>query len=87
MPSNNFDFGDYIDDDNKYEDTPQSFDEHLSVRGILCMKYGDARGKAIYRTLRSLALQAAKENGGEPGLIFTDDGGHFVSFHNTAGDL
>lgn len=85
----NFDFGGFIDDDNKYQeaDSMDSFEQALSVRGVLCMKYGDARGQSIYRTLLRMAMKAARENGGEPGLIFTEDGGQFVSFHDKSSEL
>jgi hypothetical protein len=85
----NFDFGGFIDDDNKYEesDSMAAFEQELSVRGVLCMKYGETRGMSIYRTLRKLAMKAARENGGEPGLIFTEDGGHFVSFHDKSSEF
>lgn len=79
----NFDFGGFIDDENKNEeaDSTSAFEDGLSVRGVLCMKYGPIRGKSIYKTLLRMGMKAARENGGEPGLIFTEDGGHFVSFH------
>jgi hypothetical protein len=85
----NFDFGGFIDDENKYEeaDSTASFEQELSVRGLLCMKYGPIRGNGIYRMLRRMGMKAAKENGGEPGLIFTEDGGQFVSFHDRSNEF
>ena len=83
MPDRNFDFEGFIDDENRFEesDDMSSFEDQLSVEGLLRIKFGPVRGKAIYSTLSRLAQKAAAENGGEPGLIFTEDGGHFVSFH------
>jgi hypothetical protein len=34
-----------------------------------------------------MGMKAAKENGGEPGLIFTEDGGQFVSFHDRSNEF
>lgn len=88
MPSN-FDFGGYIDDENKYEESDDmaDFEDCLSVQGLLCTKFGEARGKVIYKTLRRVAMKAVEENGGEPGLIFTEDGGQFVSFHDKSDEV
>lgn len=85
MPSN-FDFGGFINDDNRFEeaDDMSSFEDQLSVEAVLKMKFGD-KGKRVYATLCRLAKKAAANDGGAPGIIFTEDGGQFVSFHN-AGD-
>jgi len=89
MQIRNFDFGGYINDDNRYREADEigPAEKHMTVQALLQMKYGKRLGGAIYRDLARLAGKAAEQHGGEPGLIFTADGGHFVSFHNhTAGE-
>lgn len=82
MPRN-FDFEGHIDDDNRNEtsDVLGNTEHHVTVEGLLKLKFGKLRGKAIYRELQRVAFKAAETNGGEPGLIFDEKGGHFVSFH------
>lgn len=84
MTTRNFDFGGYINDENRYAEVDELgvTEDHLTVQGLLQIKYGKSLGTSIYRSLARLANKAAAQNGGEPGLIFTEDGGHFVSFHN-----
>jgi hypothetical protein len=84
MENSNFDFGGFIDDDNLHEEEDCGFEDYLSVHGLLCLKYGDKRGNAIYQLLAKFAKKAAAESGGDPGLLFNDDGGEFVSFHDNA---
>ena len=81
----NIDFGGFIDDDNMYEDDVDElgFEEYLTVEALLCLKYGDKRGRAIYKLLAKYARRATADMGGEPGLIFDEDGGEFVSFDDT----
>ena len=83
MATNNFDFGGYIDDENLNEDEADiGYEEYLTVEALLQLKFGERRGSKIYKLLMRFAQKAAKENGGEPGLLFAKDGGEFVSFHN-----
>lgn len=83
MEANNFDFGGYIDDENVNEDEQDiGYEEYLTVEALLQLKFGDRRGSKIYKLLMRFGQKAAEENGGEPGLLFTEDGGEFVSFHN-----
>jgi hypothetical protein len=85
MENSNFDFGGFIDDDNLHEEEDCGFEEYLTVHALLCLKYGDKRGNSIYQLLAKFAKRAAAEaGGGDPGLLFTDDGGEFVSFHDNA---
>lgn len=85
MAARNFDFGGYINDENRYAEVDELgvTEDHLTVRALLQLKYGKKLGVAIYKDLARLGKKAANQNGGEPGLIFTEDGGHFVSFHDT----
>lgn len=82
MTAKNFDF-DGINDDNRYEerDNLGVTENHVTVETFLHLKFGKARGRTIYQTLKKTAMKAAEENGGLPGIIFDDDGGQFVSFH------
>jgi len=83
MTNMNFDFGGYIDDENVNEDEPDTgYEEYLTVEALLQLKFGERRGSKIYKLLMRFGQKAAEENGGEPGLLFTEDGGEFVSFHN-----
>jgi hypothetical protein len=88
MQIRNFDFGGYINDDNRYREADEigPAEKHMTVQALLQMKYGKRLGGSIYRDLARLAGKAAEQNGGEPGLIFTEGGGHFVSFHDTNGN-
>lgn len=82
--SPNFDFGGHLNDDNLYESEEAGFEEYLTVEALLCLKFGDNRGSAIYALLHKYARNAAKENGsGTPGLLFRNDGGEFISFHGS----
>lgn len=86
MHNENFDFGGFIDDENPYEEdnVEEGYEEYLTVEALLCIKFGDKRGAAIYKLLKKYATRAAKAAalGGEPGLLFTEDGGEFVSFQD-----
>lgn len=84
MTARNFDFGGYINEENHYAEVDElgATEDHLTVQALLQLKYGRVLGSSIYKDLARLANKAARQNGGEPGLIFTEDGGHFVSFHN-----
>ena len=87
MTNMNFDFGGFIDDENLNEDEPDvGYEEYLTVEALLQLKFGERRGSKIYKMLMRFAKKAAEENGGEPGLLFTQDGGEFVSFHNKNSD-
>lgn len=84
----NFDFGGFLDDDNLYGDENEEagFEEYLTVKALLCLKYGDKHGKSIYRLLNKYARRAVKAAGmeGEPGILFDGEGGEFVSFNDNA---
>lgn len=83
METSNFDFGGFIDDENLHEDEADvGYEEYLTVEALLQLKFGERRGAKIYKLLMRFGEKAAQENGGEPGLLFTKDGGEFVSFHN-----
>lgn len=88
MYNENFDFGGFIDDENPYEEdnVEEGYEEYLTVEALLCIKFGDKRGAAIYKLLKKYATRAAKAagDGGDPGLLFNDDGGEFVSFNDVA---
>jgi hypothetical protein len=87
MYNNNFDFGGFIDDENPHDDenVEEGYEEYLTVEALLCLKFGDRRGASIYKLLRKYATRAAEEagGGGEPGLLFNDDGGEFVNFRDS----
>lgn len=78
-----FDFDGYIDDENKNEerDSLGVTENHVTVETFLHLKFGKTRGRHIYQILKEVALRAAEENGGLPGIIFDEEGGQFVSFH------
>ena len=83
MYNSNFDFGGFIHDENVDDDEhdEEGYEEYLTVEALLCLKFGDRRGAAIYKLLKKYATRAAEElDGGEPGLLFNEDGGEFVSF-------
>lgn len=80
MTTKNFDF-DGFDSDEPVDPLPESVEKHTTVEGLLVLKFGKLRGRAIYRELARIASRAADEAGGVPGLIFNDAGGEFVSFH------
>lgn len=80
MATKNFDFDSY-DSEEPVDPLPEAVEKHTTVRGLLMLKYGPTKGRAIYYDLERIAQKAADEAGGVPGLIFNDDGGEFVSFH------
>lgn len=88
MYNENFDFGGFIDDENPYEEdnVEEGYEEYLTVEALLCIKFGDKRGSAIYKLLKKYAQRAAEAagDGGDPGVLFDDDGGEFVSFNDVA---
>lgn len=88
MAKGNYDFGGHINDDNKFRlaDELGVSEKHMTVRTLLVVRYGVEMGKKIYEDLARMANKAAEQNGGEPGLIFDDNGGHFVSFHDRRED-
>lgn len=83
MRADNFNFDGDLDGESWREEAGYTgaFEKHLTVEHILCLKFGKERGRSIYRSLAEIAEKAAQENGGEPGLIFNESGGEFVSFH------
>lgn len=90
MYNENFDFGGFIDDENPYEEdnVEEGYEEYLTVEALLCIKFGDKRGAAIYKLLKKYATRAADAagDGGEPGLLFNADGGEFVSFNDVVAE-
>jgi len=79
MPS---DFADFDD----YEPTPEvmePYEEYLTVRGLLCMRFGKEHGDEIYSLLYRAARKASDDIDvveTVPGIIFNDEGGEFVGF-------
>jgi len=70
------------DDNNVSEDGPDvGYEEYLTVESLLQLKFGQRRGTRIYKLLMRFGRKAAQQNGGAPGLLLTEDGGEFVSFH------
>ena len=87
MATNNFDFGGFIDDDNPDFETEHGFEEYLSVKALLQLKLGKVQGRRVYDMLEKIANETTEENGGRPGILFSEDGGEFVSFHDTTTDV
>lgn len=83
MLPTNFDFGGFVNDDDDNDSIGDAnATDAMSVRAVLGFKFGERRGDMIYRLLERLAKKAATSNGGMPGLLFTEEGGEFVSFHD-----
>lgn len=84
MDSQNFDFGGFIDDDNKaaFDFHDRELPAHITVLSGLQDFCGKSRGRQIYGFLARMASRASEENGGQPGILFDEQGGCFVSFHN-----
>lgn len=70
-----FNFEDYDDE----RETAVPYDDYLTVRAFLDTHYGDV-GVRIYDDLLRMAKRTTDDVGGTPGLIFTPEGGEFVSF-------
>jgi len=84
MTLNNFDFGGRFNSGNLYKSEDAGFEEYLTVEALLCLKFGDDRGHAIYALLCKYAIKAAKKTGGGiPGFLLRSDGGEFISFHGS----
>jgi hypothetical protein len=82
MTARPFDFDGSIDDDNVNDDESDvGYEEYLTVEALLQLKFGERRGTRIYTLLMRFGNRAAQQNGGAPGLLLTEDGGEFVSFH------
>ena len=82
MTARPFDFDGSIDDDNVNDDEPDvGYEEYLTVEALLQLKFGERRGTRTYKLLMRFGNRAAQQNGGTPGLLLTEDGGEFVSFH------
>lgn len=88
MTAQNFDFGGHIDDENRYTEADDLGDteKHLTVKALLCLKHGSCRGLKIYADLERMAKRVAREHGGDPAIVFSPDGGRFVSLTDTADD-
>lgn len=77
----NADFADFDD----YEPTAEGlepYEAYLTVRGLLCVRFGKEHGDEIYALLRRAAQSAADDIPAKttPGIIFNDEGGEFVGF-------
>lgn len=79
----NADFADF-DDYEPTTDGLEPYEAYLSVRGLLCMRFGKEHGDEIYALLMRAAFAAADDIDAPtiPGIIFNDDGGEFVGFEN-----
>lgn len=77
----NFDFGGYINDDNKFEDTPLTDAEEkcLSPYGVFCAKLGRVKARQLYSVLLKISKKHSDESGGRPAILLDEDGGEFVS--------
>lgn len=81
----NADFADF-DDYEPVADGLEPYESYLTVRGLLCMRFGKEHGDEIYALLKRAAVAAADDIPAKtiPGIIFNDDGGDFVGFeHNS----
>lgn len=77
----NADFADF-DDYEPTADDLQPYEAYLTVRGLLCVRFGKEHGDEIYNLLRRAANSAAEDIPAKttPGIIFNDEGGEFVGF-------
>lgn len=77
----NFDFGDHIDDENKFDEMPLTEQEEdcLSPYGLLCAKLGRIKAKKVFASLERIARRVANKKGGKPAILFDEDGGEFVA--------
>ena len=76
MTARPFDCDGSIDDE-----ADVGYEEYLTVEALLQLKFGDRLGTRIYKLLMRFGNRVAQQNGGAPGLLLTEDGGEFVSFH------
>jgi hypothetical protein len=79
----NFDFGGFIDDDNKFEELPLTEVEEncLSPYGILCAMLGRVQARKAYARLVKIAQRISDVKGGRPAILLDEDGGEFVTIH------
>lgn len=79
----NFDFGNYLDDDNVFEEMPLTEAEErcLSPYGFLCAKLGRLRARRVFDGLLRIAQRISEEKGGRPAILLDEDGGEFVTIH------
>lgn len=77
----NADFADF-DDYEPTTDGLEPYEAYLSVRGLLCVRFGKEHGDEIYALLLRAAQSAAEDIPANttPGIIFNDEGGEFVGF-------
>lgn len=77
----NFDFGEYINDENRFEELvlSEEQEDHLSPYGVFCAKLGRPRAKRLFDTLRRIAQRISAEQGGRPAILLDEEGGEFVS--------
>ena len=75
MTSDFADFDDYDPTDEGIE----GYEAYLTVRGLLCMRFGKEHGDEIYALLQRAAQNASDDIGVKttPGIIFNDEGGEF----------
>jgi hypothetical protein len=79
----NFDFGNFIDDDNKFEEMPLTDAEEncLSPYGILSAMLGRLKARRVYNRLVKIAQRISDAKGGRPAILLDEDGGEFVTIH------
>lgn len=77
----NADFADF-DDYAPTADGLEPYEAYLTVRGLLCVRFGKEHGDEIYSLLRRAARSAADDIPAKttPGIIFNEEGGEFVGF-------
>lgn len=81
MTNENFaDFDDY----EPMTENIEPYEAYLSVRGLLCVRFGKEHGDEIYSLLYKAAENSAAEIDAPivPGIIFNAEGGEFVGFEN-----
>lgn len=83
----NADFADF-DDYEPVADGLEPYESYLSVRGLLCTRFGKEHGDEIYELLRRAAHAAADDIPAKtmPGILFNDEGGEFVGFEGNPGE-
>lgn len=71
--------GEFLHDEAERGNAPVELS--FSLLGWLKIEFGPRRGKDIYERMRQAAEAAcvAQGMGGKPGILFSNDGGEFVS--------
>lgn len=77
----NADFADF-DDYEPLTEGLEPYEAYLTVRGLLCVRFGKEHGDEIYSLLQRAAIAAAEDIPIKttPGIIFNEEGGEFVGF-------